>query len=170
MAKNSHRIDGDVAFIRLRRRDGTELETMVDVGDLERVLAHPYRWCAHWDPDQRSFYCYARKDRLRGPPLRLHRFLMEPVPGGFTPDHRNRDTLDNRRSNLRLADGRAQCLNHGYSIGASGLRGVDTYRGRWRARIRVNGQLRHLGFFATSQEAGDAYTRARAAAGEGRTI
>jgi hypothetical protein len=47
-------------------------------------------------------------------------------------------------------------------LGISGFRGVYFDKGRemWKAQIRLNQKGRHLGYFATKEEAAEAYNRA----------
>lgn len=78
-------------------------------------------------------------------------------------DHRNGNGLDNRRRNLRPATSRQNAWNRGpQSNNVVGLKGVTriTKTGRYRASIRVNGRQRHLGCFATAEEAARAYDKA----------
>lgn len=73
-------------------------------------------------------------------------------------DHINGIRDDNRICNLRLAD-RAQ--NNANSCkrkdNASGFKGVSECGGRWRAQIQIQGRKRHLGVFATAEDASAAY-------------
>jgi hypothetical protein len=46
------------------------------------------------------------------------------------------------------------------SLGKSQYRGVYSKRGRWRAKISVNGNTRHLGYFDNERVAAEAYDRA----------
>lgn len=67
---------------------------------------------------------------------------------GLEVDHKNRDKLDNRRSNLRIADRFMQNQNRskrGYYF--------DKWSGKWRAEITVNGIKYRLGRFVTESEA-----------------
>jgi hypothetical protein len=44
--------------------------------------------------------------------------------------------------------------------GASGVKGVSFHKGRWRARIHVDGISKELGGFDTIEEAAAAYAQA----------
>jgi hypothetical protein len=74
------------------------------------------------------------------------------------PDHINRDRLDNRRSNLRIAE--RGHLDNGqnkplYPNNTSGYRGVywHSQSQRWRARTAIDGVRYHLGNFYSPEEA-----------------
>jgi hypothetical protein len=76
-------------------------------------------------------------------------------------DHRNRNTLDNRRVNLRLA---TYTQDHGNSKKqklntSSKYKGVswDASTQKWRAQITVEGKPRHLGLFVDERDAGRTY-------------
>ena len=75
-------------------------------------------------------------------------------PGHLTIDHINRRPFDNKWENLRLADYSLQSLNKG-NWGISGYKGVSFHKGKgkWVAQVRRNGKTRHLGYFATEEEA-----------------
>ncbi len=77
---------------------------------------------------------------------------------GLEVDHINRDGLDNRRANLRLAT-RAQ--NRANSKATNNLKGArKIVGGRWHSQITVQGKVIYLGLFDTEQEAHDAYCEA----------
>ena len=73
---------------------------------------------------------------------------------------------DNRLVNLREATGHSELSERGRSVSdnASGHAGVFRNGRRWCAQIRANGERKHLGCFASAEEAGSAYLAARAAA------
>lgn len=79
-------------------------------------------------------------------------------------DHRNRQTADNRFSNLREASNTQNLWNRGPTrANKLGLKGVTltTRPGRmWRATIKSDGKQRHVGYFRTKEEAASAYAAA----------
>jgi hypothetical protein len=87
----------------------------------------------------------------RGEQVLLHIFIMESP----NVDHKNRNTLDCRRSNLRLAT-KAQ-NNKNASIrkdNTTGIKGVYLRpNGKYRAMIAVSSKLVHIGYFDTIEEA-----------------
>lgn len=74
-------------------------------------------------------------------------------------DHANRDRADNRIVNLRLATQSQNAANTS-AWAASGVKGVYPNRNRWQAQIRRGGRMRHLGSFATIEEASEAFRAA----------
>ncbi len=73
-------------------------------------------------------------------------------------DHINHDKLDNRRSNLRIANHTQQKMNRRmFSNNKSGFKGVVFERGRYKATISINGKKVHIGVFDTPIEAAKAY-------------
>lgn len=97
----------------------------------------------------------------------LHRLVWMYVhgddPGLQEIDHKDRNPLNNRIDNLRLADRQQQVANQSLrSDNTSGHRGISFTKsnGRWRALIRVDGSRKHLGYFDTAEEAAAAYEHA----------
>lgn len=78
------------------------------------------------------------------------------TPAGMDTDHVNGNTLDNRKSNLRIATRQQNIFNtSARKKSTSKYRGVSWYkRGKsWGARIGINGKLIWLGFFKNEIEA-----------------
>nr|WPF46867.1 MAG: hypothetical protein [Lake Baikal virophage 15] len=69
-------------------------------------------------------------------------------------DHINRDSLDNRIENLRVANKKEQNLNKDCVINA---RGYYFRNDKYQAQIRNNRKATHLGTFDTAEEAHNAY-------------
>ena len=69
-------------------------------------------------------------------------------------DHKNQIKGDNRISNLRLATVQQNNRNRDAQINNMlGVKGVGIHNRKYRARIRVNGTLIHLGSYRTIEEA-----------------
>lgn len=82
-------------------------------------------------------------------------------------DHKNCLKTDNRFDNLRLATDQQQSANRGASKNNQlGIKGVRIAHAnvnkavRYRARIRVNNKLIHLGYYSTPEVASAAYHEA----------
>jgi hypothetical protein len=83
-------------------------------------------------------------------------------------DHINNIREDDRFVNLRQATRRQQTMNRrAHKDNGSGKKGVRRVRGKFRARIMIDGKLRHIGMYASAEEAHAAYCEAaREAFGE----
>ena len=66
-------------------------------------------------------------------------------------DHRNRCRSDNWIDNLRASDDTKNQWNK------SGTKGCYLHKGRWVARIKIEGKQHYLGAFDTEEEAMDCY-------------
>lgn len=85
------------------------------------------------------------------------------IPSETTVDHVDRDRSNDRIWNLRLATQHQQQLNRGRGATKYDLpKGVTRMHGRFKAHIGtgVSGRSRHLGIFATPEEAHAAYCAA----------
>ena len=79
-------------------------------------------------------------------------------------DHINRVRYDNNWSNLRLSVSVENSQNKGlYKNNKSGVKGItwNNERRKWRARIRIDGRLTHLGYFEKQEDASEAYLAAK---------
>jgi hypothetical protein len=135
------------------------------VDDCDKALVDGYKWCAAWNYNTRSFYAIAHTYRDgKRTTVSMHRIILG-LSRGTQGDHRNHDTMDNRRDNLRPATASQNAMNRRRrSDNTSGMRGVRQYAqtGKWVARIGIGGKLKHLGYFLTPEDAYAAYGRAAA--------
>jgi hypothetical protein len=144
--------------IPLYRKDGT-------IVAYARVDTRWYEYLMQWTW---RFNCgYARRSqRIDGRRIVIH--MSREVVGlahddAREADHINRNRLDNRESNLRIADRRRGHRENMQNVGisprnSSGHRGVSLRRFssgacRWRAYAKLDGRQYHLGFFDTRKEA-----------------
>jgi len=90
----------------------------------------------------------------------LHRYIME-VPKGMSVDHINGNTLDNRKSNLRICKHSENCKNQKKRVnGISSLyKGVNFRKdiGKYQARISVDFKRLNIGAYAKEDTAARAY-------------
>ncbi len=84
--------------------------------------------------------------------------------GRLMVDHINRDTLDNRKSNLRTATPMQNVWNSGprKNTGKSRYKGIRWMKGtgNWQVRLSVNGRRLSMGCFEDEEEAARAYDEA----------
>ncbi len=128
---------------------------LVDDEDFEEISK--YKWCASKGSRNCHTYYAVRGYRNHGSSVTesMHRRVM-----GFKGhiDHIDGNGLNNQRENLREATSTQNMRNrHPRFKSTSSLKGVGLFRGKWRARIFLNGKETHLGVFNTEKEAGLAY-------------
>jgi hypothetical protein len=90
----------------------------------------------------------------------MHRLILR-VDANTQVDHRDGNGLNNTRGNLRPAThAQNQHNSRLRKDNQSGFKGVHRQGNRWVARIRVDGEQKHLGSFRTPEEAARAYDAA----------
>ena len=92
----------------------------------------------------------------------LARILGRPPQAGEIADHKNRNGLDNRRGNLRVATPLQNTMNSGPKGGGSAYKGVSPHgrTGLWTAKISPNGKAIHLGHYTSEESAAMQYDQA----------
>lgn len=91
-----------------------------------------------------------RKNKKR---ILMHR-LINNTPKGLSTDHINRNKLDNRRKNLRTVNQSQNLFNTGLpKNNTSGYKGIQWYKNRWVARIKVGYKSIYLGRYIKLQHA-----------------
>ncbi len=131
----------------------------VDPGDFHKISQ--YTW---WAKEGSGKYAAVRllPGGNCGMVVYMHRQIMNP-PEGKLVDHINRDSMDNRRENLRFATKGQNNMNQSGRKGTSSkYKGVSWYKSRklWRAMIKVNGKRKSLGYFESEAEAAKVYDEA----------
>lgn len=133
---------------------------VVDAADYEWL--NQWKWYASWCKRMRGYY--AKRDAYRHEKVWMHRLILGLEIGDkLVADHQNNNTLDNRRSNLRIATSAQNCANSRIKRNnRSGFKGVyfKTDRAKWAAVICVGGRRKFLGCFTTPELAHAAYCNA----------
>jgi len=129
---------------------------IVDPPDYEILSKYKWRTCKA----PNTFYAERSIRKQNGKFSRklLHRHLMQP-PANLVIDHINRNGLDNRRANLRLATISQNAANSKKRNPRSGYKGVwlDKQKNLYRAAIWSNNKRYYLGLFESPVDAAKAY-------------
>ncbi len=134
-------------MLRIRLPQG--LFALID--DEDANVVRKYKWTLH--KGKNTNYVRACGPRK----IYMHRLIMA-APKHSEVDHKNRNGLDNQRSNLRLCTRQQNCCNKKLKSAKTSLyRGVSFKSGKWRVQITVNQQVMHIGLFQDEMEAARAY-------------
>jgi len=160
--KNKYEIRGNTVVIYLHRRDGIDIETVIDREDLQKAQEFKGAWYANW-ANKKTFYVHGTT-MVDGKyaKIHFHRWIMD-CPDGLHVDHINHDTLNNKRENLRNVTRTINNQNKTEKVNSSGFSGVSWHKhtGKWQSRIMVNKNNIYLGLFSDIKEAGEAARKAR---------
>lgn len=136
---------------------------IVDDEDFERV--NQFKWCAQRYERPSGIFYYGKRafldENRKHITIHLHRFIMN-APKGFEVDHKNGNTLDNRRSNLRIATIRQNRRNRVKKFESkSPYKGVSFVESgkKYLALVTKNGVKYFCGRFLTAEDAARAYDR-----------
>lgn len=132
---------------------------LVDDADYEMISA--LSWHAHKDKVLGTYYAVHNQGRKYGwHKIRMHRIIIGAKRGEYV-DHIDHNTLNNCRSNLRICKA---YQNQGNQVlrkdSKTGYKGVKKARNGFTANITVFGRHKYIGYYATAQEAADAYDKA----------
>lgn len=99
MKKNEYEVNGNVAYVKLIKKDGSAIDTKIDADDLKTILDKG-TWFAEWNKTFNSYLVqninYPSKEKQT-----LHSFILG-AHAKAPIRHINGDTLDNRRCNLEI--------------------------------------------------------------------
>ncbi len=150
--------------IRFVTYKGKKTEVIIDQED--RSWFDQYTWTAS-DNGCGTVYVHRRTRKHEGGKPRkiyLHRALIRAGSGQIV-DHINRNSLDNRKANLRIASSAVNNINRGKNRTwrgrptSSGYKGVSwsNKRKKWHSYIWFDNKRMHLGYFTEDKDAARAY-------------
>ena len=165
--RNDYLIKGDTVIIFMKRKNGEIMETKVSLIDLEFLKSVDVSFFPSWNPRPGKFYVnfHIMNKKGRKSKKALHRLIMGDPPG-MTIDHINHDTLDNRRTNLRIVTQSQNMQNINPNIpknSVSGYRNVSWHKAmkKWRVRLSINREVIIVGYYDDVHEASRAAEEAR---------
>lgn len=128
------------------------VKVLLDDEDYDRVLKEKYSLSVTYDKTIKGFYIQFTKKPLGSKSRLLHRYILNPEDN-MTVDHINRNTLDNRKCNLRICTQFEN--NQNQSHNTSGKVGVSYFKRDklYKAYIKVNGKQISLGYYKNFEEA-----------------
>lgn len=129
---------------------------LVDDADFDWL--NQWKWFAA--KSKKTFYARRAKDKNQL--VHMHREILGiSSETDLMPDHIDRNGLNNQRFNLRIATITQNNSNQTIRVNKSSkYRGVSIRDdGRWKAEIRSNKKLFHLGYFNDERDAAIAYNK-----------
>ena len=135
--------------------------TFVDDEDFERL--NQFKWCAMKGRD--TFYAVRHSPKVNGKSrmIVMHRDILN-ASNGIQVDHRSGDGLFNCKENLRLATHAQNQHNkkQPQKNNKLGIKGVIWHKRarKFRAQIKANNKIIHLGYFSVLGDADSAYRKA----------
>ena len=131
------------------------MKAIVDDEDYQFLMS--FKWHAGYDGNKKTVYAKSCKRMGEGKikTFRMHRLITKATPG-MVVDHINHDTLDNRKSNLRVVTQKENLRNTKLSKrNRSGFCGISFIKktGKFVARIEVDDKNIYIGSFADKQKA-----------------
>lgn len=125
---------------------------IVDDEDFDKVSQ--YKWYANFVNG--TWYAQTGRGKTA---KKMHRLIMGLTDPKILVDHKDRNGLNNQKSNLREATF-AQNMANRKNFGESKYIGVTPEKNGFRARIWNNGRTQYIGFFSDEIEAAKAYNTA----------
>jgi len=128
----------------------------------DKHLLYEYRWFKQRDRDGNVYLSsFLTKDKVRTKNVKLHRLIIGCKIGEMV-DHINGNTMDNRKSNLRLCTFSQNRVNaKKQKNNTSGYPGVtlDKRSNKWHAQICKDKRWHSCGYWNTPEQAYEAYLK-----------
>ena len=145
---NEYMIENDTVYVHLVNKKGDKFDTLIDLDDLDRFVKLGYHWSLERTPTGiKGRYARATVQlgcvdgKQKTTTVKLHRLIMNAQPL-YQVDHINHNTLDNRKSNLRISTPNENYHNRyaSNSNNTSGYRNVSKICNQWYVQMQVEGK------------------------------
>lgn len=124
---------------------GTKRKVFIDEEDYDKVKNFNY-WYSYRGTGyaHRSYYKYLGLNKRKQTIISLHHDILGKKKGKVV-DHINRNTLDNRKCNLRFCDTSENHMNKSLQKNnTSGYKGVSYHKKDKRFRAKINFKGKHI--------------------------
>jgi hypothetical protein len=141
LSKPIKRNDDGIAIIEIFNRKKVKVaETLVDDGNYYDLMGY------NWYLNNGNYICNTELGLI-------HRYILN-YKGKDMVDHRNRNSLDNRKKNLRIVTAKQNAMNKSSAKNSTSKHiGVCYFKGEWISRIKVNDIDITIGYFDSEEEA-----------------
>lgn len=160
--KNKYIVENNVIKIFLPRRNNkASIETLIDAEDFDKINKYAGTFVSGYNRQKEEIYAQIclYLGTIDGSPkykiLRMHRIIMNCNSRHLHVDHKNRNSLDNRKSNLRIVSNADNLKNRESknSNNKTGYRNVCFYKGLYLVQLQVGGKNKLLGRFKNVNKA-----------------
>lgn len=138
--------------------------TIVDEDDYEKLMKYSWAWVPSTGSQSGGGYAVRKGNKRRGEPrtVQMHREILGlKKDEKVMVDHKNINSLDNRKQNLRLVNVQQNGFNRQKPImdSTSRYKGVLRRKNatKWMARIKFNGRHVELGSYISEEKAAAVY-------------
>jgi len=153
MQKRSIEIIGDTALVPLTKG----FTAIIDANDVGKVDS--WNWTAVVKPHTVYAQRTVKAEDGKRASVKMHRVLLN-APDGCEVDHADGNGLNNKKSNIRIADAFGNRQNRAVpKSNTSGLKGAFFHKrdNKWMSKIVANGRSIFLGYFPDKESAHAAY-------------
>ena len=149
-------------IIRTSTAIGLTRDKIALVDDADFATINQHKWYA--EKIGRRWYAARRRwipgGKGKSQKIYMHQDILGPRPEGKEVDHKDRDGLNNQRSNLRWATRTQNNANRARRASRCGYQGVYPDGNRFLAKISDGKRQVYLGCFKTPEDAARAYDAA----------
>lgn len=145
----------EYCLVPLHGKLGKGLSAKVSPQDYE--LVNNIRWLGSSSGSSGAYAVHQSRENGVCKYLLMHRFILSATPKQSV-DHKNHDTLDNTRDNIRICTNAENNRNRKGKSGSQSIyKGVGVSCGKYKSVVGLNKKLIHLGTYQTETEAALAY-------------
>lgn len=132
--KNKYEIREDIVFIHIKSKHGN-IKTIIDVEDLKLVGGYKNSWCINYKKGRIDGVRMKIQENGIRKQIWLHRVVLN-CPFDKVVDHIDGDTLNNRKTNLRVVTNKENATNLSSSSSSkSKYRNIYFEKGKYGVRI-----------------------------------